>query len=281
MSIPRDLKVDIPGHGDRQDQRRVRARRPAPDASRRQEAVRQDRQAFRSTTSSTSNFGGFRRRSTTSTASTSTSTATTSTTTRRGEHYATIDVEPGYQKLMGQDALDYVRYRHGDNDLVRAARQQDFLRQAENAAGVARLLADRRSASCCRCSRRYSASTSRCARTSRCCRCSSSRSSWRQEPESARSASRPTTRRTRARLEPVRRQAPTQTVYRVPRRAEALQEAAPRPARPPGDRKPGKPRSEAARDRAGPRGRADRGRGPGRSIADPKLDFPFYFPTSA
>jgi polyisoprenyl-teichoic acid--peptidoglycan teichoic acid transferase len=58
-----------------------------------------------------------------------------------GENYATIDVNPGYQRLMGRDALDYVRYRHGDNDLVRAARQQDFLRQAKNAAGVRRLLA--------------------------------------------------------------------------------------------------------------------------------------------
>jgi polyisoprenyl-teichoic acid--peptidoglycan teichoic acid transferase len=57
-----------------------------------------------------------------------------------GENYATIDVDPGYQKLMGKDALDYVRYRHGDNDLVRAARQQDFLRQAKNAAGVKLLL---------------------------------------------------------------------------------------------------------------------------------------------
>jgi LCP family protein required for cell wall assembly len=26
--------------------------------------------------------------------------------------YATIDVDPGYQKLCGNDALDYVRYRH-------------------------------------------------------------------------------------------------------------------------------------------------------------------------
>jgi hypothetical protein len=41
---------------------------------------------------------------------------------------------------MGKDALDYVRYRHGDNDLVRAARQQDFLRQAKDAAGVRKLL---------------------------------------------------------------------------------------------------------------------------------------------
>jgi LCP family protein required for cell wall assembly len=54
--------------------------------------------------------------------------------------YATIDIQPGYQKLKGQDALDYVRYRHGDNDLFRAARQQDFLRQLSHQAGVRRLL---------------------------------------------------------------------------------------------------------------------------------------------
>jgi hypothetical protein len=53
--------------------------------------------------------------------------------------YAAIDIQPGYQKLVGQDALDYVRYRHTDNDIVRAARQQDFLRQARNSAGVKRL----------------------------------------------------------------------------------------------------------------------------------------------
>jgi LCP family protein required for cell wall assembly len=46
--------------------------------------------------------------------------------------YATIDVEPGYQKLCGRDALDYVRYRHTDNDVVRGARQQDFLRQLKD-----------------------------------------------------------------------------------------------------------------------------------------------------
>jgi LCP family protein required for cell wall assembly len=61
-----------------------------------------------------------------------------------GENFATIDVNPGYQKLKGQDALDYVRYRHGDNDLVRGARQQDFLRQVRNAAGARKLLDYRR-----------------------------------------------------------------------------------------------------------------------------------------
>ncbi|HWV84704.1 MAG TPA: LCP family protein [Capillimicrobium sp.] len=57
--------------------------------------------------------------------------------------YATIDIAPGYQKLCGQDALDYVRYRHFDTDLVRAARQQEFLRQAKDQVGVSKLLNDR------------------------------------------------------------------------------------------------------------------------------------------
>jgi LCP family protein required for cell wall assembly len=47
-------------------------------------------------------------------------------------HYAEIDVKPGYQQLCGQRALDYVRFRHADSDLVRAARQQDFLRAAKD-----------------------------------------------------------------------------------------------------------------------------------------------------
>ena len=53
-------------------------------------------------------------------------------------NYATIDVQPGYQKLCGKDALDYVRYRHTDNDLVRAARQQDFLRQVARQGAASR-----------------------------------------------------------------------------------------------------------------------------------------------
>jgi LCP family protein required for cell wall assembly len=41
--------------------------------------------------------------------------------------YATIDLKPGYQKLDGQQALDFVRFRHTDSDLYRNARQQLFL----------------------------------------------------------------------------------------------------------------------------------------------------------
>jgi LCP family protein required for cell wall assembly len=47
-----------------------------------------------------------------------------------GQRYAEIDVQPGYQRLCGQRALDYVRFRHLDNDIVRADRQQGFLREA-------------------------------------------------------------------------------------------------------------------------------------------------------
>ena len=60
-----------------------------------------------------------------------------------GPDYATIDVPAGYQRMCGQDALDYVRYRHFDNDLVRAARQQDFLRQVKDQIGVSKLFSDR------------------------------------------------------------------------------------------------------------------------------------------
>ena len=42
--------------------------------------------------------------------------------------YATINLFPGYQKLGGYQALDFVRYRHADNDLYRLARQQLFVR---------------------------------------------------------------------------------------------------------------------------------------------------------
>jgi LCP family protein required for cell wall assembly len=45
--------------------------------------------------------------------------------------YSYINVQPGYQRMCGRSALQYVRFRHEDTDIVRAARQQDFLRQAK------------------------------------------------------------------------------------------------------------------------------------------------------
>jgi polyisoprenyl-teichoic acid--peptidoglycan teichoic acid transferase len=57
--------------------------------------------------------------------------------------YAYINLQPGYQRMCGRQALQYVRYRHEDTDLVRSARQQDFLRQAKQQVGVGKLIKDR------------------------------------------------------------------------------------------------------------------------------------------
>ncbi len=48
------------------------------------------------------------------------------------EQYAEIDIDAGYQKLCGPDALEFARYRHTDTDLVRASRQQDLLGEVRN-----------------------------------------------------------------------------------------------------------------------------------------------------
>ena len=138
-SVPRDLLVEIPGLGPLEDQRGLRGGRRAPD--------RADGQA--AAVHAGAQVPGQPRRH------------------RRLQRlhrvidyigcvyvdidrdyfndqggplgYATIDIDPGYQKLCGRDSLDYVRYRHGDNDLVRAARQQDFLRQIRNQQGIRKL----------------------------------------------------------------------------------------------------------------------------------------------
>jgi LCP family protein required for cell wall assembly len=59
------------------------------------------------------------------------------------EEYAEINVQPGYQLLCGKKALQYVRYRHTDTDLVRAARQQDFLSAARQRVPVDQLVLGR------------------------------------------------------------------------------------------------------------------------------------------
>jgi LCP family protein required for cell wall assembly len=43
-------------------------------------------------------------------------------------NFANINLQPGYQLLSGQQALDFVRFRHTDSDLYRNARQQQFVR---------------------------------------------------------------------------------------------------------------------------------------------------------
>ena len=57
--------------------------------------------------------------------------------------YATINLQPGYQKLTGLKTLDFVRFRHTDSDLYRNARQQLFVRafkdQIESSFSLTRL----------------------------------------------------------------------------------------------------------------------------------------------
>jgi LCP family protein required for cell wall assembly len=57
--------------------------------------------------------------------------------------YSSIDIKPGYQKLCGSDSLAFVRFRHTDSDFVRNARQQDFIRWAKDQYGAGNLIANR------------------------------------------------------------------------------------------------------------------------------------------
>ena len=54
-----------------------------------------------------------------------------------------IDIDPGYQRICARKALQYVRYRYTDDDLVRSARQQDFLRQMKQQVTYTDLISNR------------------------------------------------------------------------------------------------------------------------------------------
>jgi LCP family protein required for cell wall assembly len=146
MSIPRDLKVEIPGHGEGKINSafELGGRKEGPRL-----VVRTVKKLFEDATGEKfpitnvmiMDYGAFRRAVNYIDGVYVDIDRDYFNDNSSGENYATIDINPGYQKLQGKDALDYVRYRHTDNDLVRAARQQDFLRQAKNAAGVRKLLA--------------------------------------------------------------------------------------------------------------------------------------------
>jgi len=64
------------------------------------------------------------------------------------DNFASINIEPGYQKLCGGNnqpngALAFVRFRHTDTDLVREARQQDFIRWAKSQYSIGTLISNR------------------------------------------------------------------------------------------------------------------------------------------
>jgi LCP family protein required for cell wall assembly len=58
-------------------------------------------------------------------------------------NFSSINIQPGYQKLCDENALAYVRYRHTDTDIVRSARQQEFVRDAKDQYGQTRLIENR------------------------------------------------------------------------------------------------------------------------------------------
>jgi LCP family protein required for cell wall assembly len=142
MSLPRDLAVTIPGHGERMKINESYALGNAPLTVRTIKKFFEDAtgESFPINNVLIVSFGTFRR-------AVDYIGGVYVDVDRRYfndnsgvDKYATIDVQPGYQKLKGQDALDYVRYRHTDNDLIRAARQQDFISQARDMAGFTKLL---------------------------------------------------------------------------------------------------------------------------------------------
>jgi LCP family protein required for cell wall assembly len=57
--------------------------------------------------------------------------------------FAYINLPAGYQQMCGEEALQYARFRHEDSDLVRGIRQQDLLRDAKQQVGVGELVDDR------------------------------------------------------------------------------------------------------------------------------------------
>jgi LCP family protein required for cell wall assembly len=63
-------------------------------------------------------------------------------------NYSSINIQPGYQRLCGDHqadsgALAFVRYRHTDSDIVRNARQQDFVRWAKAQFSTSKILGER------------------------------------------------------------------------------------------------------------------------------------------
>ncbi|MEY2442741.1 MAG: polyisoprenyl-teichoic acid--peptidoglycan teichoic acid transferase [bacterium] len=140
MSIPRDLKVHVPGHGKRKINEAYHLGGPKLTIQTVRELLNIDINHVINV-----NFGGFRR-------AINRLGCVYIDVDRRyfndnsgpGENYATIDLKAGYQKLCGAKALDFVRFRHEDSDFVRAARQQSFLSQAKEQIGLGKLFGDRK-----------------------------------------------------------------------------------------------------------------------------------------
>ncbi|MDQ6810399.1 MAG: LCP family protein, partial [Actinomycetota bacterium] len=53
-----------------------------------------------------------------------------------GEQYFEVDLQPGYQKVCGKEALEFVANRHQDTSLIRDARDQRFLLEVKEQYGA-------------------------------------------------------------------------------------------------------------------------------------------------
>jgi LCP family protein required for cell wall assembly len=141
MSIPRDLKVDIPGVGVRKINEAYHDGGPKLTVRTVDQLLGSD---VRINHVVNVNFGGFARAvNRLGCVYADVDHRYFNDNSAPGDNYAVIDLKPGYQKLCGQDALSYVRFRHADSDLVRAKRQQEFLGQAKEQFGLGKLFGDR------------------------------------------------------------------------------------------------------------------------------------------
>ena len=142
MSIPRDLKVEIPGHGLDKINAAYALGGPTLTAAVVKGLLSTPEQPFKINHIIDINFSLFQR-----------------LVNRLGRvyvdvdrnyfhvstgDYSSIDIQPGYQLLSGSNALAYVRYRHTDTDIVRAARQQSFLTDAKEQYGTGKLVSNRK-----------------------------------------------------------------------------------------------------------------------------------------
>jgi LCP family protein required for cell wall assembly len=136
MSLPRDLKVRIPGHGT--DKLNAAFEKGGPKLTLR---TVKELTGLRINHVINTDFRGFRD-------AVNAIGCVYADIDRRyfnaDTSFAAINIPAGYQRLCGDRALEYARYRQEDNDLVRGARQQEFLRQAKGQIGNGQLISDRK-----------------------------------------------------------------------------------------------------------------------------------------
>ncbi len=141
LSVPRDLEVDIPGYGNS----RINSAYTLGGTNLLIKTLRQ--QVFPGLHVNhivDINFGGFRDLvNAIGCVYTDVDHRYYNVSALGADNFSSINIQPGYQKLCGTLALEFVRFRHTDSDLVRNARQQDFIRWAKDQYGVDNLIANR------------------------------------------------------------------------------------------------------------------------------------------